>query len=60
MSTYIALCNWTQQGIQNVKDSPSRLAQAKAAVEAAGGKLTASTDYATCVEMAKVEISRSL
>ncbi len=40
MSTYIALCNWTQQGIANVKDSPSRLDQAKAAVEAAGGKLT--------------------
>ena len=40
MPTYIALCDWTQQGIQNIKDSPSRLEQARAAVEAAGGKLT--------------------
>ncbi len=39
MSTYISLCNWTQQGIENVKDSPSRLDQARVAVEAAGGKL---------------------
>jgi uncharacterized protein with GYD domain len=29
MPTYIALCNWTDQGIRNVKDSPSRLEAAK-------------------------------
>jgi uncharacterized protein with GYD domain len=28
MPTYILLCNWTQQGIQNIKDSPSRLVKA--------------------------------
>jgi uncharacterized protein with GYD domain len=39
MSTYIALCNWTQHGVQSIKDSPSRLDQARAAVEAAGGRL---------------------
>jgi len=40
MSTYIVLLNWTQQGIENVKDSPARLNTARAAVEAAGGKLS--------------------
>ena len=39
MPTYIALLNWTQQGIQNVKDSPARLDQAKAATKAAGGEM---------------------
>ncbi len=39
MNSYIALLNWTQQGIQNVKDSPSRLEQAKAATKAAGGEM---------------------
>lgn len=41
MPTYITLLNWTQQGIQNVKDSPSRLEKAKAATKAAGGEIKA-------------------
>jgi uncharacterized protein with GYD domain len=41
MPAYIALCRWTQKGIENVKQSPSRLDAAKKAFEAAGGKLTA-------------------
>ena len=41
MPTYIALLNWTQQGVQNVKDSPSRLEKAKAAMKAAGGEMKA-------------------
>ena len=41
MPTYITLLNWTQQGIQNIKESPSRLEQAKAATAAAGGEMTA-------------------
>ena len=41
MATYILLLNWTQQGIENIKDSPERLDQAKAAVRAAGGEMTA-------------------
>ena len=40
MPTYVTLLNWTQQGIQNIKDSPSRLEQAKAATKAAGGEMT--------------------
>jgi uncharacterized protein with GYD domain len=29
MTTYICLANWTQKGIENVKDSPNRLEAAK-------------------------------
>ena len=39
MNSYIALLSWTQQGIQNIKDSPSRLEQAKAVTKAAGGEM---------------------
>ena len=39
MATYITLIRWTQQGIENVKESPSRLDAAKRAYEAAGGEL---------------------
>ena len=39
MRTYITLLNWTQQGIQSVKESPSRLEKAKAAIRAAGGEM---------------------
>jgi len=40
MPTYITLIKWTDQGIREVKESPQRLAGAKKAVEAAGGKWT--------------------
>jgi uncharacterized protein with GYD domain len=39
MPTYITLYQWTQKGIENVKESPERLDAAKKAVEAMGGKL---------------------
>jgi uncharacterized protein with GYD domain len=39
MATYIILINWTQKGIENVKDSPSRLDTAKKAFQAAGSKI---------------------
>ena len=38
MSTYVTLISYTEQGIKNIKDAPQRVAAAKAAVEAAGGK----------------------
>ena len=38
MPTYIALLRWTQKGIENVKESPSRLDQAKHALRAVGGE----------------------
>ena len=39
MATYICLGDWTQQGIENIQDSPGRLDDAKKAVEAAGGAI---------------------
>ena len=39
MATYIVLINWTQKGIENVKDSPNRLDKAKQAFQAAGSKI---------------------
>jgi len=38
METYFILCNYTQQGIENIKESPQRIEAAKKATEAAGGK----------------------
>jgi uncharacterized protein with GYD domain len=38
MSTYVTLINWTQQGIENVKEGPARLDAAKEVIEASGGK----------------------
>lgn len=37
----ITLLNWTQQGIENIKESPARLEKAKAATAAAGGEMKA-------------------
>ena len=39
MATYITLIRYTQQGIQNMKESPERLEKAKEAIKAAGGEL---------------------
>ena len=39
MKTYIALVNWTQKGIQEFRESPSRIEKAKAAIAAAGGEM---------------------
>jgi len=39
MDTYIILTNWTQKGIEGVKDSPDRLDAAKKAFEVAGSKI---------------------
>ena len=41
MPTYITLFQWTQKGIENVKDSPKRLDRAKEVIKAAGGKMQA-------------------
>lgn len=40
LSHYILLINWTQQGINKIKDSSDRFSSFKASVEKAGGKLT--------------------
>jgi uncharacterized protein with GYD domain len=39
MPTYISLVNYTQQGIEKVKESPARLDAVRKVYEAAGGKL---------------------
>ncbi len=39
MPTYLCLCNWTQKGIENVKDSPKRLDDAKALFRELGVEL---------------------
>ncbi len=39
MTTYVALVSWTQKGIQEFRDSPSRVEKAKAAIAAAGGEM---------------------
>ncbi len=41
MPTYITLGSYTQQGIEKIKDSPSRLDAAKQAFKAAGAELKA-------------------
>ena len=41
MPTYITLCNFTQKGIENIKDSPARLEKVKKAIGAAGGEFKA-------------------
>ncbi|MBV8809243.1 MAG: GYD domain-containing protein [Acidobacteriaceae bacterium] len=39
MPTYIVMSKWTSQGLQNVKQSPSRLDAARKAYESAGIKM---------------------
>ncbi len=39
MPTYIALLKWTPQGLQSVKNSPTRLEAARKGFEAAGAKM---------------------
>jgi uncharacterized protein with GYD domain len=41
MPTYIGLFNYTQQGIQNVKDSAARLDAARKAAQAMGAEIKA-------------------
>jgi len=39
MATYITLIRFTQQGIENIKESPARLDAAKQAFQAMGGRV---------------------
>jgi len=41
MATYITLLRFTQQGVENIKESPARLDRAKEAIKAAGGEMKA-------------------
>ncbi len=39
MATYVTLFRYTAEGMKNIKESPSRFAEVKGKIEAAGGKL---------------------
>jgi uncharacterized protein with GYD domain len=39
MPNYVVLLNWTQQGVENIKQSPARLDAAKKAFKEMGAKL---------------------
>jgi uncharacterized protein with GYD domain len=39
MPTYVALCRYTEKGLQGVKDSPTRLDAARRMLEEMGGRL---------------------
>jgi uncharacterized protein with GYD domain len=39
MATFISLFGWTEQGIQNVKDTGDRAAKFKQSIQAAGGSV---------------------
>ncbi len=39
MPTYLSLMRWTKEGVEKIKESPSRLEAGKKAVESAGGKI---------------------
>lgn len=41
MATYIALINFTEQGIRNIKDAPARADTARSALQALGGDMKA-------------------
>jgi uncharacterized protein with GYD domain len=41
MPTYITLIKYTQKGIENMKESPSRLEAAKNIIKASGGEMKA-------------------
>ena len=40
MGTYIGLINYTDQGIRNIKDSPTRAEAARKAIQDMGGDMT--------------------
>ena len=40
MPHYLILWNWTEQGIKNIKDTPARIASARATAEKLRGKVT--------------------
>jgi uncharacterized protein with GYD domain len=39
MPTYVTLVKWTEQGIRNIKDTVTRVEQARAAAEKSGGRM---------------------
>jgi len=50
MPTYVLLVRWTNQGLQKINESPSRLEAGKKAFEAAGIKLMGRYDQVSIAE----------
>lgn len=48
MAKYVSLINWTDQGIKSFKETTARAADAAAAFEKAGGKLTVYWTIGAC------------
>jgi uncharacterized protein with GYD domain len=57
MPVYITLINFTEEAVANIKDGPTRLDQAKAAIQAAGGVMHAF--YLTMGQYDAVSISEA-
>ena len=57
MPTYITLLKYTQKGIENIKEGPSRLDAAKKAIKASGGEMKAY--YLTMGSLDAVSISEA-
>ena len=65
MAIGICLMKLTEQGIKNLKDAPKRIAEAKKAIEATGGKLIdfyvtmGEYDYVAIAEFPSDEVTMS-
>ena len=67
MPTYISLIQYTQKGMEKIKESPARLDHAKKGYEAAGGKIKefylvmgASTVAALFIDFCGIDTMRAL
>lgn len=66
MPSYLTLAKWTEQGIQNIKESPQRLEAVKQAAQDAGGRviffymLMGEYDIATLIELPDDEAATRL
>jgi uncharacterized protein with GYD domain len=59
MPVYITLVNYTQEGVENIKESPARLDQVKRAIQAAGGEMYDEIYAATLLAIASAGAIRT-
>ena len=55
---FVVLGNWTEKGIKNVKDAPSRAKVAKDMVEKAGGKMQTFYTLGKCDFVSIIELPK--
>ncbi len=66
MPSYLVLGNYTDEGVRNIKDSPSRLQAAKQAVKDVGGRVIffyltfGQYDFASLVEIPNDEVAAAI